>query len=193
MIVLGNTVFVGLLIVCLLPQQLNGAELFKWKDADGVTHYSDDPPPSSVTEFKSLEFQDSSASGSKPSPGATADADYFSVINQAKRMEASRLERERLRLEKQKLRQQQRSQQQVVIPDYTSQRRSYSVVYPFYDRYYPIHPYRHGYYHYVPHHKNHYLSPRPIGRARQRLSGSISSLKHGHRSRNARSRSIRLR
>ena len=99
----GTIILTGLLSCLPFPQGINAAELFKWLDADGVTHYSDEPPPKSVSEFKSLEFRESSVSGPRASSGASAEADYFSVINQAKRMEASRLERERLRLEKEKL------------------------------------------------------------------------------------------
>ncbi len=197
MIVSNSTVLVWSLIVCLVPQQLKGVELYKWQDADGVTHYSEDPPPSPVTEFKSLEFPDFSASGARASTGDRAEEDYFSVINQAKRMEASRLERERLRLEKEKLRQQQRSQQTIVIPDYTYEHRGYSLGYSSYGDYYSGYSYRHKYHrykhHYAPHYKNYSLSTRHVGRARQRVYGSISGRHYGHRSRSARSRSIRLR
>ena len=190
----GYIILTGLLSCFLVPLGGNAAELFKWRDADGVTHYSDDPPPASVTEFKSLEFPDSSVSGPQTSPGASADADYFSVINQAKRMEASRLERERLRLEKEKLRQQQRAQQTILVPDYTYEYRSYSTGYPHYRRYYSSHHYRHNHHYYAPHHKSYYRSGRSIGRARQRLYGSVGVRRHGgYRSRSAGARSIRLR
>ena len=193
----GNTILTGLLSCSLSPLGIDAAELFKWKDADGVTHYSDEPPAPPVSEFKSLEFRDSSVSGSGVTSDASAAADYFSVINQAKRMEASRLERERLRLEKEKLRQQQRAQQPILIPDYTYEYRSYATAYPYYDRYYSGYPYRHDYRYYASHRKGYHLSRRSIGRsigrARQRLYGSVGSRRHGQHSRGVRTRSIRLR
>jgi len=68
-----------------------GAEVYRWVDNRGVTHYGEEPPE-----------------GSNPEPAFTMpdsetitnpEDDYFSVVNQSRRMEESRMAREKARSE----------------------------------------------------------------------------------------------
>jgi hypothetical protein len=76
----------ALLIMAMQP--VFAAPVYTWTDAEGVTHFSEVPPPGQ-DEALQLELEP------YPAPGMPED-DYFSVINQAARMESRRLERERL-------------------------------------------------------------------------------------------------
>lgn len=65
--------------------------VYHWIDRAGVTHFSETPPVGAVNGFRILEL---------PPPGPEHPVqpdDYYSVANQAARMEARRLESERLR------------------------------------------------------------------------------------------------
>lgn len=76
----------ALLVVALLPA--HAEPIYSWVDADGITHFSELPPPGPY-EAMQLDLP--------PYPAASPpDDEYFSVINQAARMQAQRLERERL-------------------------------------------------------------------------------------------------
>ena len=68
-----------------------GADVFRWTDANGVTHFSDEAPEGVVQPvvLQVHEF-------AKPSDPAN---DYYSIINQSRRMEESRMAREKLRAE----------------------------------------------------------------------------------------------
>jgi len=73
-------------------------QVYRWLDADGVTHFSQRPPPPGAA---GVSVQQAPTYAAPPDP----TADYWSVTNQAQRMEASRLAQEKLRLEQQRLRQ----------------------------------------------------------------------------------------
>ena len=64
------------------------AQVYTWKDSEGVTHYSQRPPRDATVEPSAIEVP------ATPSTRAAGDDDYFSVIRQAERMEKSRLENE---------------------------------------------------------------------------------------------------
>jgi len=51
-----NAFGVGLLVAAaiLLTPHLSPAKIYKWTDANGVTHYSEDPPPEAVTEVSTM-------------------------------------------------------------------------------------------------------------------------------------------
>jgi hypothetical protein len=67
------------------------AEVYRWVDSAGVTHFSDAAPPADAAEVSSLTFE------ARPAP-SPAD-DYYSIGNQTRRLEASRRELEQVRLE----------------------------------------------------------------------------------------------
>lgn len=71
------------------------AEVHKWVDADGVTHYADTPPASDAAAVTRLDVTVEASTRDK--------GDYYSIANQWARMHRERLERERIALEKARL------------------------------------------------------------------------------------------
>ena len=67
-------------------------EVFRWVDDKGVTHYGEEPPEG-VRPERAFTMPDA-ARVSNP------EDDYFSVVNQSRRMEESRLAREKARDER---------------------------------------------------------------------------------------------
>ena len=66
--------------------------IHKWIDADGVTHYSDEPPTGSVTEPVQIDLP------SPPGIANRAGNDYYSIANQWRRMHRERIDLERARV-----------------------------------------------------------------------------------------------
>lgn len=86
---------IPLFLLLLLPlSPATGGEIFTWVDASGITHFSEQPPENAPGEVFRLELPP--APPFRPYP---AD-DYYSVINQAARMETRRLQNEKLRAER---------------------------------------------------------------------------------------------
>jgi hypothetical protein len=69
------------------------AEVFRWVDEGGVTHFSESPPEQDAQDLQTLEFSD-------PAPPSDPENDYYSIANQSKRMEAMRAEREKAQAER---------------------------------------------------------------------------------------------
>ncbi|WDS35658.1 DUF4124 domain-containing protein [Pseudoxanthomonas sp.] len=62
-----------LILAALLASPLASAQsLYQWKDAQGVTHYSDVPPPKSSLEGKQINATDALARGSAPAAAQAA-------------------------------------------------------------------------------------------------------------------------
>lgn len=117
--------------------------VYTWIDSAGTTHFSQTPPEDPSTEIRVLELP-------PPGPYAPAADDYYSVANQAARMEARRLEAEKLRAETEALRAQAAAAavgppvaEPPAAPEYP-----YSYPYPVYR--YPRRDWRP--HHYNPHH-----------------------------------------
>ncbi len=70
----------------------------KWVDADGVTHYSDDPPENAATEATAIEVPVPTARETHP------EDDYYSIANQWQRMHQERLARDKIALEQARVR-----------------------------------------------------------------------------------------
>jgi hypothetical protein len=72
----------------------SAAQVYTWVDDSGITHFSETPPAERAAEILLIDIA--------PAPAGTDSAgdDFYSVINQAKRMEARRLENEKLDAEK---------------------------------------------------------------------------------------------
>ncbi len=65
----------------------------KW--VDGVTHYSDEPPPANATGFERIDLP------TPPAPVANnSREDYYTIANQWRRMHRERIEIERVRAER---------------------------------------------------------------------------------------------
>lgn len=95
---LANLMVLALLLPCAKALSEGTASLYKWEDAQGRVHYSDQPPadPRVPVETHPLPRQ----VPAEQSP----DGDYYSVENQAKRLEEERRQREAARLEKERQR-----------------------------------------------------------------------------------------
>ncbi len=106
-------------------------EIYKWKNQDGTTHYSERPPLSELSSVEMFEVQLQEPVGLKP------DDSYRSALELANSLQAGRLEREKLRLEKERLAQQNR-QVQLDAQRYNETYRSQN--YNDYSYYYPYRP-----------------------------------------------------
>ena len=88
---------ITLYIIITLPVSANPAEqVYTWVDDSGTTHFSEAPPLEPATDASLIEVLP--ASGAAPSNAA--DDGFYSVINQAERMQTRRLENEKLTAEK---------------------------------------------------------------------------------------------
>ncbi len=81
------------ILLCSICLPSSATVVHKWVDADGVTHFSDEPPTGIALEVDTVEFN-----GNLPPPVDTRD-DYYSIANQWKRMREEREAKTRLRLE----------------------------------------------------------------------------------------------
>ena len=120
----------------------SGVEVYKWAGPDGVTHYAEAPPESTLASLEVVNLI-------VTEPASPAVADYQSVLDVANSIQASRLERERVRIEREKLLLQERQLQQSQL---FAQQRYYenyagtNVYYLPYSRHQPHHkPYPHRY------------------------------------------------
>jgi hypothetical protein len=143
-----QTTGICLSILLSVPASLaSAAQVYTWVDAVGVTHFSETPPPNPATGTQLVNIQ--------PSP-TSADApveDFYSVINQAERMEKSRLAKEKLAAEKKqadaeasKARAEATALQQRSYNNSTNDDTRYYPAYPYYP-YYGHHPGRPGHGH----------------------------------------------
>ena len=89
----------------LVSSAVCGSEVYKWVEDNGVTHYAEAPPETSLSSLEVLDID-------VPEAGPPAIANYQSALDVANSIEASRLERERVRLERDKLLLQERQQRQ---------------------------------------------------------------------------------
>lgn len=94
------TALLGLALTCGGLPTAQAAGVHKWVDAQGLTHYSDEPPGAVETTLIELP-QPTVAKGDDDEKPA---GDYYSISNQWQRMNQERLERERLDLERAKIR-----------------------------------------------------------------------------------------
>jgi hypothetical protein len=82
-------------LACALAMLVVTAEagtVYRWTDASGAVHFSDQPPPEGAGPAAEVDLA--------PAPaGPAAGSDYYSITNQARRMEQQRLEAERQQAE----------------------------------------------------------------------------------------------
>ena len=84
-----------LIIFLLLPIAQSSAEqVYTWVDESGTTHFSEAPPNDEAISAEQINLQPA------PSAGNIAGDDFYSVANQADRMERTRLENEKLTAER---------------------------------------------------------------------------------------------
>jgi hypothetical protein len=82
----------GFLLLSLMPPGWS-ARVYSWTDAEGIFHFSETPPDDAQLEVTVREIEPA------PVTDAPTGDDYYSVANQAARMEARRLEMEQIRAE----------------------------------------------------------------------------------------------
>lgn len=138
------------LILLLAFSQLAAGEVFTWIDAGGVTHFSEAPPANVASGVARVRLP--------PVQAGILDtrADYYSVINQAARMEARRIERERLRAERLAAEAAVRKARAEELAALETARRAASLEEP---RYYPLYlqyPRRYGHRPHKGHRPGHY-------------------------------------
>ncbi|MCG6899265.1 MAG: DUF4124 domain-containing protein [Gammaproteobacteria bacterium] len=126
----------------------SAAQVYRWVDDSGVTHFSETPPPENAADTQVINIAPT------PTPASdranAEDDDFYSVVNQAKRMEARRLESERLAAEKEqaraeasRARAEAAAIQQGPSIDSADNNVRYYPVYPYYPRY-GHHPWKPG-------------------------------------------------
>ncbi len=69
---LSTCLIVSALLACPLA---SAQSLYQWKDAQGVSHYSDVPPPRSSLEGKQINAADAMARGTAPATAQAAPAE----------------------------------------------------------------------------------------------------------------------
>ena len=99
----------------------DAASVYKWVDANGVTHYSDEAPASSTTQVTLIDVP------TTQSVAANVESDYYSIANQWARLHEELIKREKLKLEK--ARQKAAQSPQIVYINEPNETR-YVVAYP---------------------------------------------------------------
>ena len=98
------SVAIALLLIALSPAR--AGVVHKWIDSDGITHYADAPPVTTTAPVTQIEVPDA-----RPA----AANDYYSIINQWRRLHQERLQLERIRLEQARIQSAQDSTQPDVV------------------------------------------------------------------------------
>lgn len=114
----------------------SAAQVYTWVDDSGVTHFSETPPAEHIADTQLIDITPTEA------PASNADNDFYSVVNQADRMEARRLENEKLAAEKQ---QANAEASKARAEAAAIQQGSYNDSADDNSRYYPAYPYYPGY------------------------------------------------
>ncbi len=128
--------YITLLIIALFTyvSSVHAGSVHKWVDEKGITHYSDYVPHDIPSSAERIEI---------PSTyGSTVDQDdYYSILNQWKRMREERLERKKLQLEKAKQKMALKQAQAATVPQivYIGEQEERNT------RYYPVYPYQFGF------------------------------------------------
>jgi Domain of unknown function (DUF4124) len=80
----------GLLVLLPALSASSAGSVYSWIDAAGVTCFSDTLPPDEISSVRLIEDLP------PPAAGMPVDGDFYSVVNQARRMETRRLLSEKL-------------------------------------------------------------------------------------------------
>jgi hypothetical protein len=131
--------FIGLLII----DTASGEAVYKWRDEHEVTHFSQKPPRKLPQDLEIIELD-------APRPAPHALADYYSVINQARRMEEDRRKRERENLLRKLALQQARLESDNEYHEDDATDTTYIPVYGYYRYPSRAYPYRYPYGKYPP-------------------------------------------
>ena len=85
---------------------VQAAAIHKWVDADGVTHYSDEPPPDTQNPVTRLSIETGISTVLRTEADTTDH--YYSIANQWRRMQRESLQRQQRELQRAALKRQQR-------------------------------------------------------------------------------------
>jgi hypothetical protein len=155
----------------LLPLAQPGAEqAYTWVDENGTTHFSETPPHNESINAEQINLLPA------PSAGNVSDDDFYSVVNQADRMEKNRLENERLTAERslteaeaKRASAEAQAAQQTPDQQNTQEDTRYYPAYPYYGNYgrrpgydNKPHPGKPGHPAHLPARPGHHPSRRPI-------------------------------
>ena len=153
------------------PAVLQAAAIHKWVDEKGVTHYSDEPPPTAAVDSTQLDITTGKARDAEGA-AASAEEDYYSIANQWQRMQRE-----------QALRQQREIERAAIQADHAQAQASQAQQYYRYDddyrrgRYVIAYPYR-----YKKHRKhrrhsgNHQMWPTHTRPSRPKSAGGFPSV-----------------
>ncbi|MCP4409533.1 MAG: DUF4124 domain-containing protein [Gammaproteobacteria bacterium] len=145
---LGSWLVILLPVFTISIKETAALEVFKWKDRQGITQYSSEPPSELAGGTAEILFIAPSVRSGADQPDERVN--YAKWLEMAKVLEQSRLARDRLRLEKARLLVEAAGQQSAA-QDTTSvvefRRLSHPVFYHNFLRHYPkLHHQGHGYY-----------------------------------------------
>jgi len=91
---------IALLIIAILMNSVllsaYAANVYKWVDAKGITHYSDEEPAPSTTQVTLIDVP------ATQSVTVNAENDYYSIANQWMRLHEELIKQEKIKLEKAK-------------------------------------------------------------------------------------------
>ncbi len=116
-----KTSAVTALVISCFSLPLTAAEIHKWVDADGITHYSDEPPPTAATPVTLIDVEQRR--------GIDTRGDYYSIANQWARMHRERIERDRIRLEQDRVKATQAPRTEVVYVEKPAAETRYVGIY----------------------------------------------------------------
>jgi hypothetical protein len=124
------------IIGLLLADPVASETVYTWRDDDGVTHFSEERPENPPADIQTFELD-------VIRPAASAFDNYYSVVNQARRMEEDRRKRERDALERRLAIEQARQNSDSVYDEDYLYDETYVPVYPYYGHSYGKRSYRH--------------------------------------------------
>ncbi|MGD2136666.1 MAG: DUF4124 domain-containing protein [Gammaproteobacteria bacterium] len=129
-------VAVSLVMLSVITRAAAG-QVYRWTDAAGITHYSETPPQDKTLDARQVELPEIP-------PAIDAPEDYYSVINQLRRMQAQRLENEKLVAERKQA--EAEARRALAEAEAAAQEPAYQETEPRYYPAYPVYGYhpRHG-------------------------------------------------
>ncbi|MGW8300841.1 MAG: DUF4124 domain-containing protein, partial [Desulfobacterales bacterium] len=85
------------ILIHILALGISSAEIYKWVDENGVTHYSDSPtediPGDTATENDEIQSADPAPADAPPSPdetkNGTLDSDSFNILDETQEEEVA--------------------------------------------------------------------------------------------------------
>lgn len=142
----------GFLAVIVTGQAALAGEAYTWTDEEGTTHFSEVPPGDPARPAEAIELL-------PPTEAKPIGDDYYSVINQANRMQERRLERERHEAERRQAEAEALKARAEAEAMRDRPEQDYTPAAPRYYPGYPLYGYRPGYRHRFPGHRHPGLRP----------------------------------